>query len=160
MESTAEASPRPTRARCYLCDEADPDTRDHVFPKQLFTGPPAPDQFTAPAHRRCNGGLMEDEAYFRAFVLIGNREDQGARDLWDGPVLRQLNKPDFQGLRKRLLAETRAVERYSPGGIYLGSGHALDADPTEPAGSLRRSFAGSCGTTPTGTSCARTCACG
>ncbi len=73
--------PRPVPNSCYICGADDARTRDHVFPRALFTRPLPPEQrrgyateaARAVAHRLAENGVRT----FMASIVHGHEESEG-----------------------------------------------------------------------------------
>ena len=91
-------SPRNTRAKrkCAYCGVNPADSRDHVFPRELWgRNPPSKLQLpTVPACDSCNQGISGDEEYFRLMVSSGLAYEHPVvrLDTWPGPIRRMLKK--------------------------------------------------------------------
>lgn len=115
---------------CVYCVQNEADTEDHVVPEGLFEEAPDSGYIKVPACYACNNGLSRDEEYFLVAVLAeatvhsatANRVlDRLAEDHWSGRRRRS-------GLAVALLKKVRPADVYSPGGIYLGTGDALQVE--------------------------------
>lgn len=111
---------------CYICGADDARTRDHVFPRSLFTRPLPPDMLTAPACDDCQQRLQLDEEYFRTFAAAGSYQDESARELWDGRIKRSFEKSP--GFRQTFANAISTMEWKSPGGVILGDLVGLEGD--------------------------------
>jgi hypothetical protein len=81
-------SSMPRRAApCYNCGTI-ARTRDHVFPRSLFTRPRPSPSPTVPACHACQRRTGLDEVYFRSFVAGGAYQHPTARALWDSQIVR------------------------------------------------------------------------
>jgi len=107
-----------TNYKCYICGSKKADTRDHIFPKNLFPRPMPHNLPTGPACRDCNNSLSDDEELFRALVTSGMAyETTSGRHIWDKrvrPSLQQ-NRRGFKSLLRKLITEVNL-----PSGIALG----------------------------------------
>lgn len=110
-----------TVTRCTYCD-ADATTHDHVPPRGLFPRPWPSDLITVPSCESCNGGASLDDELFRLSLVL--REEVEAHPKASQVLqtaMRGLNRPERPALRQAILKSARNVERFSPGGIYLGN---------------------------------------
>ena len=106
---------------CAYC-EAAATTRDHIPPRGIFPRPWPSDLITVPSCEDCNGGAsLGDEVFRLSLVLRAEVKDhpQAAEVL--KTAMRGLKRTERPNLRRDILASTRDVEQYSPGGIYLGN---------------------------------------
>ncbi len=112
--------------KCYRCG-TDATGRDHIVPRSFFPKPFPPDLPTAPTCDEHNRDLQRDEEYFRIFVAGQAYPSPAARELWTGPVRRQLSKqPSF----KRMLAgQVQDVGLHTPSGVYVGEATTFVAEP-------------------------------
>lgn len=105
---------------CTYCGKPDPDSRDHVPPKQLLPKPLAsfPKPIIVPAHKSCNLGFRKDDEYFSSFIL-------SCRDLppvVDEPLnrfIKGVRIPQNKGLRKKLQAELIPTGIYGIDGVEI-----------------------------------------
>lgn len=118
------AMPKWRAAPCYSCGTM-ARTRDHVFPRSLYTRLPDPG-LTVPACRRCQTLTQPDEDYFREFVAsISYSRHETARDLWLA-IRRSFRYDPRRG--RAFLDAVRQLDVHSDGGIYLGSVDILEGD--------------------------------
>lgn len=105
---------------CTYCGRPDPDSGDHVPPKQLLPKPLAsfPKPIIVPAHQMCNGGFKEDDEYFCSFILADHSLSRAGNEPLDR-LLRGIGKSRNAGFRKRLQAEV------IPTGIYGQDGYEI-----------------------------------
>jgi len=114
---------------CYICCEPGADSDDHVIPACLFPSPRPSNLLTLRAHYSCHNRL--DEEYLRNLMAsFGRDSSRSAGHLWEseGAVRRSFarNTP----LRRSLIAGMLPrVERFTPGGIFLGHAPAIRFDP-------------------------------
>lgn len=101
---------------CYRCGSP-ATTREHVVPRCLYPDPPAHKLLTVPACRDCNNALTKDEEYFRTVLASAWIESDAARKVAEQKVHPSFNRPERDGLRKLLLANSRD--------IYLPSNHGF-----------------------------------
>lgn len=111
---------------CYICRIAPGTTRDHVFPQQLFTAPLPSTMITAPACTPCQDALRKDEEYFRFFVTGAARGHEVAKELWEGPVQRSLNRPKGRGFAKSILDSGIGVELDTLDGPEAATAYTAD----------------------------------
>ena len=113
---------------CIYCGKAKATERDHVPPRCFFEQPGPEVLITVACCHDCNTGFKNDDE--RARNLLVSLEITE-----DHPVISDL----LAGKRDRSLGESRsnlhhaldsmtAVDRYSPGGVYLGKALAFDLD--------------------------------
>jgi len=114
--------------RCYICGQQDPDTRDHVIADCFFAEPRPPNLLTFPAHRACNAGLSVSDEYARNILVgLGSEKSGVARRLWETKVNRSFKTN--RALRDHVAAALMPkADKYSAGGIYLGSAPAIRID--------------------------------
>lgn len=112
-----------TNCTCYLCGSKQADTRDHIFPKNLFPRPMPANLPTGPACRESNNSFSDDEELFRALVTSGMAyETTSGRHIWDKrvrPSLQQ-NRRGFKTLLRKLVTEVK---------LPSGSALALEFKP-------------------------------
>jgi hypothetical protein len=86
---------------CVLCATSPATTREHV-PAELFFARPLPvDLITVPACESCNIGSQRDDEYVRAWMML--LRDSAPSDAIEdvrARVVRQLDRPEYPGLRK------------------------------------------------------------
>jgi hypothetical protein len=112
-------------APCYSCGTS-ARTRDHIFPKSLFTKPRPNPSPTVPACQACQQRTRPHEDYFRTIVAGGAYPHPTARALWDGPIIRSFGHKPAD--RQTLADALRRVDLRSKGGIYLGSLVGVEGD--------------------------------
>jgi hypothetical protein len=112
---------------CAYC--GDPATTvDHIPPKRLFTPPLPSNLVTVPACKKCNNGASNDDEIFRdeMAILCGSfRESAPAAERLQVSI-RAIRRNKVR-LRNFVL-KSRRIDRYSPGGIFLGPGYAIPID--------------------------------
>ena len=108
---------------CFICLNPGANSRDHIVPLCLFTQPLPPDLLTLPAHSDCHN--QTEEEYFRNIVsLRALKSNVIAGELWKTKALRSLiRNPSLQN--RTLKSLHRKSDRYSNGGIYVGTGSAI-----------------------------------
>ena len=114
--------------RCYICGGLDPDTRDHVIPDCFFVEPRPENLLTFPAHRDCNSRLSTSDEYARNILVdLGSERSRVARKLWEGKVERSFksNRAFRSHVASALIPK---ADKYSAGGIYLGSAPGIRID--------------------------------
>lgn len=113
---------------CVYCGSTANLTKDHIPPRCFFDTPPPPNLITVPSCRTCNERF--------------SRDDEKARNLLTSlefTVLHSAVRNELEGKRNRSMAAARAnlkamldcmtlADRYSPGGVYLGTAPALNLD--------------------------------
>ena len=102
---------------CYLCGKKQAETRDHIFPRNLFPRPLSSNLPTVPCCQDCNNSLSNDEEVCRTSVASGKAyETLSGHRIWDErvrPSLKQ-NRRGFKTLLRKLVREVKL----SPMGIY------------------------------------------
>jgi len=113
---------------CYLCGVEPANTRDHVFPANLFPKPLPTNLHTLPACRKCNESLSKDEELFR--IVVASREayeDETGNRTWTERV-----RPDLQGgrsgLKKFVQSLTKVAPVLSKTDVFLGMAFVLEVD--------------------------------
>ena len=113
---------------CYLCGVNPGETRDHIFPKNLFRRPLPSNLLTAPACNSCNNSLSNDGELFRVFVPSGDAyETEAGRGIWDERVRPSL-RMDRRGIRTHLREVLKELPIFSPTGDLIGMSAYLEAD--------------------------------
>jgi hypothetical protein len=85
--------------------------------------------WTVPACAKCNGGFSKDDDYFRTALTITEKvKGHAARDAILPTVMRGLNNPKARRHQVSLLSRSAVIERWSPGGVYLGRQRAIALD--------------------------------
>lgn len=113
---------------CYLCGDKPADTRDHIFPKNLFPRPLPSNLPTVPSCGECNNSLSNDEELFRAFLASGLAfETSLGYRIWTERVRPslQMNRRGFKTLLRRL---TKEVKLLSPNGISVGNTMRMEVE--------------------------------
>lgn len=114
-------------ALCYICGASNARTRDHIFPKSLWSPPYPEDALTAPACVVCQKRLAPDETYFRTVAAAGGAGmDPTARELWEGKIRRSFNLDPRS--RENLARALRRIDWHAPSGVYLGPLVGLEGD--------------------------------
>jgi hypothetical protein len=116
---------------CYICGNADADTKDHVIPKTFlgrgnFNNAP---RLTLPAHRKCNESFSEDEEYTRD-VVVPSAEFwrlPGAAEPID-KLRRSIHKGHGKKRRAALLQDFKRVELRTRSGLHLRTGIGVKED--------------------------------
>jgi hypothetical protein len=128
---------------CAYCGRHGPISKDHVPPLGLFADPKPLNLLTVKACDRCHSQWSKDDEYFRIRLCL-NDQARGHPDvnanlpsIFDG-----LNRPDFAGLKRDLLADWRTVDITSPGGIYLGRRAGFEVDMPRICGVVERAVRG------------------
>jgi len=117
---------------CVYCLRNAADTEDHVVPEGFFEQAPEAGYIKVPACYSCNNSLSRDEEYFLVAILA----EATAHSQTANRVLDRLAEDHRSGRRPRsglavaLLEKVRPADVYSPGGIYLGTGQAVQLDTT------------------------------
>lgn len=121
MAST-KRKPRPI---CAYCGAADPGTRDHVPPRNLFPARTC-NLLTVPCCEPCRRGQSMDDEYFRATLLAAEElEGCAEADEVRGAVIRSFLRPEGKRLARRVVSAFEEVDILSPGGLWLGRQPAL-----------------------------------
>lgn len=117
---------------CYICRSSPGNTRDHVFPKQLFHPPLPSNMITAPACSGCQQSLQPDEDYFRFFVTGTAYGHSTATRLWEGPMRRGFRRPQGRALYEAILNSGVDVEIDTPEGRQSRTAFTADWDRFRP----------------------------
>jgi len=114
--------------QCYICGGAGPDTRDHVIPDCFFAEPRPKNLLTFPAHSACNASFSASDEYARNILAgLGSESSAPAQTLWRGKIDRSIK--GNRALRTHIAAAlTPNADKYSAGGIYLGSAPGIRID--------------------------------
>jgi hypothetical protein len=113
---------------CAYCGKP-ATSRDHIPPKSLFLSPRPENLITVPACAECNNGASSDDTVFRDELSIM------AGSFGESAPAAELRKSSLRSIQrtkqrlKRIVTEGRLVERYSPGGIFLGKGYIVPMPP-------------------------------
>lgn len=113
---------------CAYCGKP-ATTRDHLPPKGLFTPPLPEDLVTVPACSLCNNGASADDEVFRNELSIM------AGSFGESSKAAERLQPTMRGIRRnkamlgKAVLSAQRVERWSPGGLYLGHGYAIPLAP-------------------------------
>lgn len=106
---------------CAYCGSPDPETRDHVPPKNLFPKPLPSDLITVPCCESCRSGTSDDDEYFRAMLLTAENLDGDSRiNTPLEAVSRSMQKKSKSGFSKLILNSISEAEFKTKAGIYLG----------------------------------------
>lgn len=128
---------------CVFCQAAPATTVDHVPPRCLFPAPRPDNLVTVPACEPCNRGWESDGEYLRAALLTSaNLEHVPTAETVRKTVLRSLARPESQGFATHMRTSFIEIEYESPGGIYLGRGHAFKMDIARVRNALRHIIRG------------------
>jgi len=113
---------------CAYCGEP-ASTRDHIPPSKLFTPPLPSDLITVPACKKCNNGASSDDEIFRNELAIMAGSFDGSANAAERlrPSVRSIKRN--KAVLKKMMLAAHPVERYSPGGIFLGTGVAVPTTP-------------------------------
>ncbi len=114
--------------RCYICGDPGPDTRDHVIPDCFFAEPRPKNLLTFPAHSVCNARFKLSDEYSRNILAsLGSQSSAPAQALWQGKIDRSIR--GNRALRAHIAgALIPKADKYSAGGIYLGSAPGMRID--------------------------------
>lgn len=89
---------------CYICGKKNPDTRDHIPPKNLFLSKYRNlngGLITVPCHLNCNKKYELDDEYFRYCLCIpAYWTSEKARELWKTKLKNQLHRKESTGFLK------------------------------------------------------------
>jgi len=116
---------------CYLCARPIPEDQldaEHVFPQNLFEKGDRSDLIKLPAHRACNSSYSKDDDYFRLCITGASYEDVKAKNLWQGPVLRGVHRPESAKYKSYILDNLKDVELRSEAGRILGDSTVMLQD--------------------------------
>lgn len=109
------------KRECAYCGSRKETTRDHIPPKNLFSGPLPSNLITVPCCRTCNKLASKDDEYFRMMLVM--RDDAGdhpeAQKVFRSSVLKSLQRPEARGLTKRLQDNLFDLDLYTKAGIYV-----------------------------------------
>lgn len=116
---------------CYRCG-APANSREHVVPKGLYPPKPEAQLLTVPSCRDCNNSAAMDEEYFRLVLCASWINSPKAKAVWDEKARPSLDREEYDGLRKAVVADLR--ELYLPvsgggfaaAGIYKGNVERMD----------------------------------
>jgi hypothetical protein len=113
---------------CIYCQTNPQETADHVPPKGLFKEPRPSNLITVPACFQCNNSFGADDDYFLNLAL-----EWGASETSDGKGvvdkrLRSMKRKEGRSVWKPFFDKFKAVEVYSPGGLYLANSFACSLD--------------------------------
>jgi len=109
---------------CYFCGKNRAETKDHIFPKNLFPRPLPSNLPTVPCCQGCNHSFSDDEEIFRTFVASGRAyETPSGRRIWDERVRPSLeqNRRGFKTLLRQLARELK-----SPSGVIYSVALQID----------------------------------
>jgi hypothetical protein len=114
--------------RCIYCQVNPKETNDHVPPKGLFRQPRPSNLVTVPACLPCNNGFSGEDDYFLNLAL-----EWAASESSDGrgvaeKRLRSMKRKEGRNVWKPFFAKAKAVEVYSPGGLYLANSLEFSLD--------------------------------
>lgn len=135
LDSVIESSARARRAMkrepfCVYCGATEDLTEDHVPPQCLFPKP-RPRLIKVPACKACHAPTSKDDEYFRMRICIsaegGDHPD--AKNNFE-PIFRALQRPEFQGMAKTLIKDSREVWLRTASGIYVEKTLAFSVDLT------------------------------
>jgi hypothetical protein len=106
---------------CYLCGLRPAETKDHLFPRALFSRPlPSNLPIGLPACRQCNNELSKYEEQFRFFLASGMAyESETGRHIWDERIRSALKgrRPGFKALARSMV---KVAKIQSESGTMLG----------------------------------------
>lgn len=117
----AKFEERNKKNECVYCGTMENLTRDHAVPKSFFPEPRPSNLITVPSCRACNESFSLDEEYCLTKLVLRD-------DLSDHPNVPYLLTKIFRGFEKgkkgrfllALRRDTKPVDAYSDGGIFLG----------------------------------------
>jgi hypothetical protein len=114
--------------QCYICGGSGPDTCDHVILDCFFVEPRPKNLLTFPAHSACNARLSLSDEYARNILAgLGSEKSTVAQKLWQGKIDRSIK--GNRALRSHIAtALMPKADKYSAGGIYLGSAPGIRID--------------------------------
>lgn len=127
---------------CIYCQTNPKGTNDHVPPKGLFREPRPSNLITVPACFSCNNGFSADDDYFLNLAL-----DWPASESNDGKGvvekrLRSMKRKEGRNAWKPFFAKVKAVEVYSPGGLYLANSFEFTLDTSRLIRTVNRMIRG------------------
>jgi hypothetical protein len=106
---------------CCLCGLEKADTRDHVFPRCLFSTPLPTNLPTVPACSKCNNLTSKDEEAFRVFLAAGIRayQSKSGNQIWQERIRLDLQGKRI-GLKKFINSMVKQARIVSESGNFLG----------------------------------------
>jgi len=95
------------------------DTRDHVFPKNLFTRPYPDNLLTVPACLKCNGDFSPYEEYFKHISTLDENiyQKNEFKSLGESSVYTLKKHTKFY---KRIIEDIQPIDLVTPNNIFLG----------------------------------------
>ncbi len=114
------ADPNPV---CVYCGTANPETRDHVPPRNLFPKQNRSNLITVPSCRSCNETASKDDEFFRVMVAgrLDAHDHPQAQKVFES-IIRSFQRPQARGFARQVLDNLIDVDMYSEGGAYIGQG--------------------------------------
>jgi hypothetical protein len=115
--------------QCVHCGQTGYISDDHLPPQNLFPLPRPNNLITVPSCDKCNSGASKDDEYFRLWLVSReNAKGHPARDAVYPTMRRSLRKKAAPGFAKAFLSKLEPTERFTPSGIYAGTGflHAFE----------------------------------
>ena len=103
---------------CFNCGRP-ATTKDHIPPKCLFRKNSKRQLISVPACKECNESTALDDEYFCAALATMLTASPAPQEVWNQRFRRQISRPDFQGLRKRLASQIAPIWLPSPRGFAL-----------------------------------------
>jgi hypothetical protein len=113
---------------CIYCQANPKETNDHVPPKGLFREPRPSNLITVPACLSCNNGFSGDDDYFLNLALEWAASESGDGRGVAEKRLRSMKRKAGRNVWKSIFAKVKAVEVYSPGGLYLANSLEFSLD--------------------------------
>lgn len=115
---------------CIYCQTNPQETVDHVPPRGLFKEPRPSDLITVPACSRCNRSFSGDDDYFLNLALEWRASESSDGKGIAAKRLRSMKRKEGRRAWTSFFTKVKAVEVYSPGGLYLAKSFefALDSD--------------------------------
>lgn len=114
--------------KCIYCQTNPWETSDHVPPKGLFGNPRPSNLITVPACRACNNGFSGDDDYFLNLALDWDASESGDGRVVVEKRLRSMKRKKGRNVWKPFFAKVKAVEVYSPGGLYMTNSFEFKLD--------------------------------
>lgn len=119
---------RPKNKPCAICGiVCERITMDHIPFDGIFPDPKPQDPITVPACKECNEKTSLDEEYFRAVITPGSFHSNSAKELVDQKIIKGFRQKP--ALLRSIMKNTKKVDVYSQGGIYMGEQPAIQYEP-------------------------------
>lgn len=112
---------------CFNCGKP-ATTKDHIPPKCLFPKNPKGHLISVPACRECNESTALDDEYFAAALSTIWTVNPAPQEVWSQRFRRQISRPAYQGLRKRLISQIKPIWLPSARGFAMTGICAADQE--------------------------------